>query len=302
MITALSRIIRFGFENFWRNGLLSTGTVAVTVLALLVSLGLILFGVMTDRVVASVQDKIDISVYFKTSTPEDQVLSIKQTIESLSEVKSVEYVSRDKALEIFKAENEDNQSIAQAIGVLGTNPLEAYLNIKANRPDQYAAIDENLKNPNLEQYISNVSYKENQVVIERLAAIIANVNRGGLALTIIMAIIAGLIVFNTIRLAIYSNRDEIGIMRAVGASNLLVRGPFLVDGIITGTLAAVISLVVAAPAVSFLSGHLDKFVSELNIFQYFYGNIFTLFGLQLLFGISICTLSSFLAVRRYLRN
>ncbi|MEK9172960.1 MAG: permease-like cell division protein FtsX [Patescibacteria group bacterium] len=302
MITTLSRIIHFGLQNFWRNGLLSTGTVAITLLALMVSLGLILFGVVTDAAVASVQDKIDISVYFKTSTSEDQVLSIKQVLEALPEVKNVDYVSRDQALEIFKTEHEGDEEVLQAISILGSNPLEAYLNIRAYKPNQYALIDENLKNPSIAQYVSSRSYSENQLVIDRLSRIISNVSLGGFALTIILALVAGLIVYNTIRLAIYSGRDEIGIMRAVGASNFLVRGPFMVDGILTGTIAAVLSLIIAAPVLSFLSSKLGGFVPGLDIFQYFYTNIFSLLGLQLLFGVGVCTISSFLAARRYLKN
>jgi len=302
MITTISRIIHFGVKNFWRNGLLSTATVAITVLALLVSLGLILTRVVTNRAIVSVQDKIDISVYFKTTVSEDEILNIKDSLESLSEVKIVEYISRDKALEMFREDHKDDLDISQAINLLDENPLEASLNIKANSPDQYAIIAENLEGPGIKQNVSNVSYYENQVVIDRLVAIISNVNRGGLALIILLSFVAGLIVFNTIRLAIYSNREEIGIMRAVGASNSLVRGPFVIDGIIVGILAAVFSLIIAAPIISFVSPYLVSFIPGLNVFQYFYTHILFLFGLQLLFGIGIGTLSSFLAVRRYLKN
>ncbi len=139
-------------------------------------------------------------------------------------------------------------------------------------------------------------------MIDRLANIIDYVGRGGLALTIILAVIAGLIVFNTIRLAIYSTRDEIGIMRAVGASNALVRGPFMVDGILVGLLAAVLSVIVALPVLSYISPQLTRFIPGLDVFHYLYSNIFSILGLQILFGAGIGALSSFMAVRRYLRN
>jgi cell division transport system permease protein len=302
MITTLSRIIHFGLKNFWRNGLLSTATVIVMLMALLVSLGLIIFGQITDRAIASLQDKIDIVVYFNTNTPEDQILNIKQSVESLAEVKDVQYTSRDQAREDFKTRHKNDQSISRAIDIVGENPLEASLNVKAHSPDQYATIVESLSSTAFKEFVSHVSYDENQTAIDRLVAIIDYVNRGGLALTIILSVIAGLIVFNTIRLAIYSNRDEIGVMRAVGASNSLVRGPFMVDGIVVGVLAAVLSLILAAPIISFISPYLASFIPGANIFQYFYSNIFSLLGLQVLFGTGIGTLSSFLAVRRYLRN
>lgn len=272
------------------------------ILALLVFIGLIFFNITTDRAVASIQDKIDISVYFKSDTPEDEILNIKQSLESLSEVKSIDYVSRDKALEIFKETHKEDKIITQALIELGANPLVASLNIKARRPDQYASIAQYLSAPNLSRYVENMSYSKNQIVIDRLTAIIHNVNRGGLALTILMALVAGLVVFNTIRLAIYSNRDEIGIMRAVGASNTLVRGPYVVGGIIAGIVAAVASIIIAAPLAYVVSPYLKVFIPGLDIFNYFYTNIFRLLGYQLIFGIGIASLSSFIAVRRYLKN
>ena len=302
MFTTLTRIIHFGLKNFWRNGLLSTATVAVMVLALLVSLGLIMFDEVTEKSITSLQDKIDIIVYFNTNTPEDQILSIKQSVESLSEVKNVEYVSREQALQVFKNRHQDEQSISRAIDIVGENPLEASLNIKAFEPNQYAIIAESLNNQTFKGFISEVSYDKSKVAIDRLSAIIEYINRGGLALTILLTIIAGLLVFNTIRLAIYSNRDEIGIMRAVGASNALVRGPFMVDGIVVGVLAAICSLIVAAPALSVVSPYLNKFIPGLNISAYFYSNLISFLGWQVLLGAGIGTLSSFLAVRKYLKN
>lgn len=302
MFTVISRIVHFGFKNFWRNGWLSTAMVAIMVLALLVSVGLIIFGFVAGQAGASIQDKIDISVYFKTNAPEDQILSIKQSLENLTEVKRVEYISRDRALEIFKESHKSDTVIVQGIDELGTNPLKASLNIKARRPDQYAAIAEYLKTPSLGSNVESVSYTKNQEVIDRLTSIINIVNRGGLILTVFLALIAGLVVFNTIRLAIYSNREEIGVMRVVGASNSLVRGPMVVEGMISGVLAAAFSLLIAAPVVYFISPYLKILIPGLNVFQYFYTHISSLFLYQLIFGVGISAFSSFVAVRRYLKN
>jgi cell division transport system permease protein len=302
MFTVISRIVHYGLLNFWRNGWPSAATVAIMVLALMVFLGLVLFNVVTGFAVASIQDKIDISVYFKANTPEDEILNIKQSIESLSEVKSVEHISADRALEIFKETHKDDQTITQAVNELDTNPLVASLNIKAKKPDQYASIAQYLSAPNLSRFVESVSYTKNQIVIDRLITIIDNVNRGGLVLTVVLALIAGLVVFNTVRLAIYSNRDEISIMRAVGASNSLVRGPYMVEGIVAGGLAAIISIIIAAPNAYVVTPYFATFIPGLDISSYFFRNIFELLGYQLLFGIGIGAFSSFVAVRRYLRN
>src|SRR3989344_3579268 len=102
MITTIYRIIKNGFQNFWRQRLISVATLSVMLLALVVFSSLIIFNVVAVSALNSIQEKIDISVYFKTSSPEDEILRIKQSLEGLAEVKNVDYVSRDRALEIFK--------------------------------------------------------------------------------------------------------------------------------------------------------------------------------------------------------
>ncbi len=302
MFTIISRIFHYGFKNFWRNGWLSTATVAIMTVALSVFIGLIMFGVVTRAAASSIQDKIDISVYFNTNTSEDQILNIQQSLQSLSEVASVDYTSRDQALASFEANHANDPTVTQAISQLDTNPLEASLDIKAKDPSQYAAIADYLSSPNLSSYIDTISYTQNQDIIDRLATIVRNVETGGFVVTLFLTLIAGLVIFNTIRIAIYSNRDEIGVMRVVGASNSMVRGPYVVEGMICGGIASVISLIIAAPAIYFVNPYLNTFIPGLNLFQYFYMHLPQLLLYELLFGVIIGALSSFIAVRRYLRN
>jgi cell division transport system permease protein len=302
MFTIISRIFHFGLKNFWRNGWLSTATVAIMTLASIGFLGLIMFGVITHAAASAIQDKIDISVYFNTNTSEDEILNIQQSLEGLSQVASVNYISQDQALATFQQNHASDPTVSQAINQLDTNPLEASLNITAKDPSEYGAINDYLTSPDLSQYIDTISYAQNQDVINRLAAIVRDVNIGGWIVTIFLALVAGLVMFNTIRLAIYSNREEIGVMRVVGASNSLVRGPFVVEGMLWGLIAALVSLIVFAPVLYFVSPYLNEFIPGLNIFQYFYMHIFQLFVYELLFGVVIGGLSSFWAVRRYLKN
>jgi cell division transport system permease protein len=302
MFTIISRIFHFGFKNFWRNGWLSTATIAIMTLALVGFLGLIVFGVITHAAASAIQDKIDISVYFQTNTSEDEILNIQQSLEGLSQVQSVDYISQDQALATFEQNHQSDPTVSQAINELDTNPLEASLNIKAKDPSQYAAINAYLRSPSLSSYIDSISYSQNQDIIDRLAKIVRDVEIGGWIVTIFLALIAGLVVFNTIRLAIYSNREEIGVMRVVGASNSLVRGPYVVEGMLWGAIATIISLIIVAPILYFVSPYLNEFIPGLNIFQYFYSHIIELFLYELLFGVVIGSFSSFWAVRRYLRN
>jgi cell division transport system permease protein len=302
MFTVIWRIIYYGVKNFWRNAWPSIATIGTMVIALSVFLSLILFNVITKKAIELIQEKIDISVYFKPTTSEDDILNIKQSLETLPEVKKIEYISRDKALEIFKESHKEDETILQALNELDRNPLVASLNIQAKDPSQYALIAEYLSSPNLSKFIDSLSYSKNEVVINRLVAIIHTVNQGGFIITLILAIVAGLVIFNTIRLAIYSNRDEISIMRLVGASNTFVRGPYVVGGILAGLISALISIIIALPLVYFVSPYLKIFIPNLNFFSYFVGNIFLLAFYQIIFGVLIGAFSSFVAVKRYLKN
>ncbi len=301
MFTVLFRIIKYGFQQFSRNSLLSAATVAVMIMALMVLLSINVFSYLTDQTILALKDKIDISAYFKSDVSEDEVLRVKRSLEGLPEVKTVEYVSRDKALEIFRSRHSEDATITAAIEQLSDNPLSAALNIKANNPGQYAAISEYLSSTSLTPIVEKVSFFENKTVIEHLARIIDTVQKAGTILAIFLSIIAGLVVFNTIRIAIYSSRDEIGIMRLVGASNLFVRGPYVVAGILYGIAAGGLSVLLALPAVLFISPYLKIFIPEVNLQGHFFENIHIMLLTQMGFGIALGVLSSYWAMRRYLK-
>jgi len=301
MVTTLSRIIKYGFQSFWRNALLSAATIIVIVLALAVFGGLIIFNTLTDTAITSLKDKIDISVYFKTSVNEDDILNLKKSLESLKEVKNVEYLSREKALKIFEEKYKDDPTITQALKELESNPLLASLNIKAHDPNDFESIASYLETENFKNLTERVTFTQSRLAIERLTKIVSTIERMGLVLTLFLAITAVLVTFNTIRLAIYSNREEIGIMRLVGASNIFINGPYLVEAVIFGVLSAILSLVLAAPFINLSSPYIQSFIPEMNIENYFYANLFRLFGYQLLFGILLAMVSGVIAIRRYLK-
>jgi len=301
MLTTLFRIIKYGFLGFWRNGWLSTATLSIIVLALLVFEGLIISNVLTKTALTSLQEKIDISVYFKSNTSEDDILKIKKSLESLAEVKGVEYISRDRALEIFKERHKDDPTITQSLEELKENPLLASLNIKAHNPKEYVTIADHLEKADFKVWFEKVTYAQNAIVIERLGRIIDTAEKGGLILIIFLALIAVLITFNTIRLAIYSSREEIGIMRLVGASNSFIRGPYVVEGIIYGLVAGILSVIIALPIIYFVSPYVKIFISEMNLWTYFTSHLIGILEYQLLFGIGLGVISSVIAIRKYLR-
>ena len=299
MLTTLLRIIKYGLQSFRRNVLTSVATVIVMVLALLMFQGLILFNIVMQGAVHSLENKIDISVYFKTTTPEDTILNISRSLESLKTIKIVTYISRDEALKIFQEQKAGDPITSQALQELGDNPLQASLNIKANDPKDYGAIAASVSD-GFKEYIEKVTYDESQAAIDRLNKIVDTAERMGLALTIFLALTAVLVTFNTIQLAIYSNREEISIMRLVGASNVFIRGPYIVEAVMFGIVAAVVSMAIITPLVNISAPYLSSFL-ENNIQTQFYGNFFSFFFYQLLFGIVLGAVSGSIAIRRYLK-
>lgn len=301
MLATFSRLIKYGTQTFWRQRLLSIATMVVILLALLVFEGLIISGVIANTAINSIQDKIDISIYFKSDASENEMLRIKSSLEQMAEVSSVEYISRDAALEMFRERHKDDETISRAVEELDENPLSASLNIKATDPSKYSIIANYLNNNIPGELVENITYNQNQVVIDRLASIIEVSRQAGLLAALFLTIVAILVAFNTILLGIYSNRDEISIMRLVGASNVYVRGPFVVMGVIYGVITALISLALAAPIVWFASPYVKLFIPAMDLREYFTSHFFLLFFYQLLFGIGIGVISSFIAIRRYLK-
>ncbi len=300
MMVTLSRILRYGWHNFRRNGLLSLSSISIMILAAVVFEGLILFNVVGTKAIASLQEKIDISVYFKSNAPEDSILSLKASLESLDEVKGVAYVSRETALADFKIRHASESTITQTLEELGANPLLASLNIKAEDPSQYESIAKYLDAEGLKDLIEKVTFAQNQDVIKRLTSFVEALRRGGLLLTLFLAFLAVMVTFNTIRLAIFANSEQINIMRLVGASNSFIRGPYVVEGIMSGIIAAVASYLLLIPVINFVSPYIANFIPGINLHTYFVGQTVQLFLYQLLFCIGLGILSGVIAVRRHL--
>lgn len=299
-ITQLKRIIISGWRSFWRNGWLSGATVGIMTLTLFTITSLILVSVILSTLLVSLQDKVDISVYFTLNATETEILNIKEDLAKLEEIKNVEYVSRDDALGLFEERHKENEVLQESLDEIGSNPFQASLNIRAIDPNYYANISSFLES-RYDSLIDKVNFQENQLVIERLAEIIGVTRRSGVIISLSLGLIAILVAFNTIRLAIYSNRQEIEIMKLVGASNWFVRGPFVVEGILYGVFAALVALFIIYPVILIVGPKISSFVPVINLTSYFNANLLSLLFVNLGLGIVLGTVSSAIAVRRYLR-
>lgn len=297
----LKKIIDSGWTNFRRNSYLSFGATGVMALALLLFLGLLSLQFLTSQVVATLQDKIDISAYFKSDATEEQVLKIKSEVSELSEVDSVIYISRDQALADFKARHAQDQLIQDSLSQLESNPLAASLNIKTYSTEQYASIAKFLENSSLNAVIDKINFYENRGVIERVENISGGVKNWGLAATLTLALIAVLVTFNTVRLTIYNQKQEIEIMRLVGASNWHIRGPYLTEGGLYGLFASVIALGIFYPAIYLVSDKIYAFVPTVNLADYFLTGLPQVVLMVVGLGVVLGVVSSSIAIRKHLK-
>ncbi len=219
----------------------------------------------------------------------------------LPEVKSAEDVSKVEALKEFKDKHGDNPILMQSLDELDENPLQASLNIKAQDASQFASIVSFLEQDKYKELIDKVNYHQNEEVINRVSGLATNIGRGGIVASFILALMAVFVTFNTIRLTMFNWKDEISVMKLVGGSNWYIRGPFLVEGMIYGAVAAIIALVLMYPALYLVSPKVTSFLPEVDLLYFFEVNLWQIFILLVSVGVALGSISSLIAIRRYLR-
>ena len=304
MFTNLKRIFHSGWISFRRNSGLSIATIFIMVMTISLVTSLFLFHQASQFLISGLEEKVDISVYFKEDSSEEDHLKVKGELSKIPEVKDVKYISRQEALEKFIERHRDDPVLMESLEEIGENPLPASLNIKAGEAAQYTAVasflDDTLP-PSLRNLIEKVDYYQKKPVIERIFSITSGINRAGIILSLVLAMVAILVVFNQVRLAISNSREEILVQRLVGASNWFIRGPFLIQGIIAGFLATLVCLLVFTLICWISSPKLEVLFPGLSIFKYFTSNFFLILLIQLATGVGLGVVSSLIAIRRYLK-
>lgn len=305
-LITFGRIVKTGAQNFMRNATLAVAAIAVMV----ITLTIILFSVITNATFANtvqqITDKIDVSVYLKDSVKEDKRNELIEQISQIQNVRSVKYVSKEDALEAYKQQNQNNLDLLLAISQTD-NPLPASLQIKPHDPNQLDELKAFLEKPeNKELQSDETSYSgDRKEAIDKISSATRFFRQAGIVGVLIFAFVSMLIIFNTIRMAIFNRRDELQIMRLLGASTWYIRGPFVVETVFYGIIAAVISValcnavfIVSASTFDASSlGLLDiKFANE-----YFANHFWLILTAQLTIGILIGAVSSIIATRRYLK-
>ncbi len=266
----------------------------------------IFLGAFFNSTITQVKDKVDVNVYFMTSATEDDIFAVKKSLEMLPEVSQVSYVSREEALKDFTERRKNDASTLQALEELGENPLEASLNIKAKEPSQYAGVAKFLENPSIlmkdgVNIIDKVNYNQNKVVIDRLTIIVNSAQTIALWFTVIFILMSVVITFNTIKLSIFISKEEISVMKLVGASHGYVRGPFLVSGVLCGLISSAITILLLIFVFLWLNQYSSEYFAGFSFLKYLANHFAYVFFIIVGSGVVLGLAASFLAVRKYLK-
>lgn len=298
------RVIKTGFVNFWRNLWLSAAATMVVVITLVIFCVLaLLFGV-TKYSVEAIKDRVDVSVYFKAGTPETRINDLRQELRNNPKIRESQYVSAEQALANFKDKHVNDPLILESLVELADNPLPATIQIKATVLEDYPEIARQLNEGPFKNDISKVNFEDNRLLIERLGKVLRVIVSAGIVLVSVFSLIAVLVIFNTITLTIYNRREEVEIMRLVGATNWYIRGPFIIEATlyslvataITTTLVAALYAKLVPAATEFLTG-----TAAADLLQSRFFSVPMVGFALLIIALTLSIFSSSLAIRRYLK-
>lgn len=299
------RIIKTAWHGFWRNGWLSLVAIFIMMQVLL------LVGIFTSvnigvmNAIQSINDRIDVAVFFKDYVPETDIVAFQQKIGSLTGVKSIDFVSRQQAMTNYVAGNRNSQTLLDVIGN-DSSFFPASLQIRVENPSLLETVVGRVKAQDQSNIIESTSLEKNQELINKLRQFNKLLAWGNLVISLILLIIALLIIFNTIRITIFTRREEIEIMKLVGATDWYIRWPFVLEGALYGVVGAMLAFLLTLAVyqgAGLLLGHnylsFQAASGTINVFSFRYAA--QLFIFQLLFGVLVGSISSYLATKRYLR-
>lgn len=297
------RVIKFGLQNFLRNFWLSAATVSVLTLMVISINVLIAMNVLGKMAVSAVESKVDVSAHFKPDVEEDRIQTVKVALLGMQEVRDVEYVTAEENLAKFKRTNGEESDLVQSLKEIDDNPFGATLVIKARDISDYPAVLESLSQPLFANLIEENDFADYEAMISRLNLITTRVEIIMLGLSVLFGFIALLIIMNAIRVSIYTHREEISIMRLVGASSWYIRGPFYVESLVWSLISVGVTMALIYPILSFSQPYIQSFfgTQSASLSAFFTVNFVQVVGLQFA-GVALMTLTTTkMATAKYLR-
>ncbi|NCO04864.1 MAG: hypothetical protein GW939_01800 [Candidatus Magasanikbacteria bacterium] len=298
---SLFRVFTFAIQDVLRNFSLSVMTVFILVLMLLSVNSLLVVRVLTDHAKFSIEDKIDVTIYFDNEANSDEIEEVQSYVKSFPEVVSVKFFGREEVIEQFRQAHQDNPEILASLDELQENPLGATMVVKTRQPSDYQKIISSLQIPEYETIIEAKSFADTEQAIDKINTITTNVERFTLMLSALFTVIAFFIISNTVRVLIYTQRVEISIKKLVGATNWFVQGPYLVAAFLFSVASMVISYSLTLVALGYLDPYISVvFGEELILTNYFILHILLIAGVEFIAVLFLTVMSSLLAMRKHL--
>ncbi len=300
-ILKFKRVFKEGWISFKRNAWLTVATIGVLSLSLFIIGSTLFIGMSANQLIKNIEKNVNISIYFKNNVSAERIDEIKKNIEQREELFSVEYVSKETALEKFSKNNENNETISEALKEIGENPLFSSLILTAKNQSQYEQLARYMEDT-FKDEIDRVNYGKNKVVIARLGNVVLVMQKIGLTVGLIFILIAILMTFSAIRISLYARKKEFDIMRLVGASNLYIKIPPIFEGMLYGFFSALVAIIfifaVSYSGVPMISGVMPKE----EMMQFYMSNLWKIGGLVMIMGLLIGIISSMISIRKYLKT
>lgn len=282
---------------------MTLSAISIMTITLLTISVLLVISQLTSLSAKNLEDRVDISVFFDEEVSTEKLQEIKQDFEQLDEVRSIKVITAEEALNRFQERYKDDPLVQQTLNELSQNPLQASLILTANNLDQYPVLFQKLQRSRFEPLIDKISYEDKQTLIETLKAITAGIRTFGIVLIIVFGAVAVLVMFNTLRLTIFSRKEEIEIMRLVGASNSYIRGPFLIEGVFYGVLATLAASIIFYPLLATAAPYIEGFFGiRLSEGAHFVTSYWQLVLIQFGIGVLLGIFSSVVATKKYLER
>lgn len=299
-LLSVGRIIKFSLQDIFRNIWLSLITVLILILTLLSVNLLLAVRAISSAAVGTVKDKVDINIYLRPNAEHDRIMALKAKVSVLPNVKNVRYVSQEEALAAFRQSHANDPKIIEALRELDNNPLTPSLVIKPENPDAFHDLINELNNLN-DPIIESRNFEDHKLILSKINGITRKVSDAGFMVSLFFIVITLLVIYNTVRVAIYTHRNEIAVMRLVGASNIFIKGPFLVAGVIYSLVSMLVVVLAFFLFLNLLQPYLETFFTgyNFNITSYFVQNFGAIFGLQFLAAVAVNMLASLVAVSKY---
>ena len=303
--TQVKRTFYVGLVNVVRNSFVSLSVIFIMTVSLFIVGFSLLFGQVMDDVTEELRNKVDVTVYFMPDTPEQQIFAFRDRLEELSQVREVLYVSQETALEEYRKRHENDLDILRGLDILEDNPFRARLSIRAQESGDFESISRFLQNEDIlsdnpTTVIDKIDYYQNREVIMRLSSVVDTATFLTRIVIALLIFISFIIVFNIIRLIIYLSREEIKVMRLIGAEDWYVRAPFLVSGGIYGLVGSILATVLLYPISYWLSPVVERFFEGQGLFAYYVSEFFMLVLILVALGVFVGVFSSYLSTHRYL--